>query len=209
MTGAIAVKTHSGIPARRRIAAGLASLALLGAGCHRTVSPREKVSGPPVRQDTLGVVRPVKDLGLEDTALVTGTVTERRTFDLRTAGQRDSFLALLKKERQLWRAHRPLDYRFLLRVGCFCPDTRGWLLMEVRGGKLRAWNRAGKPVALTDWNTLSIDGLFDMLEQSVNGEAVVTVGFHPRLHFPVSVHTAIRLGPDAWATYEARGLRAL
>lgn len=132
-----------------------------------------------------------------------------QTFNLQTAGQRDAFLAVLHKERQLWRARHPRDYRFLLRVGCFCPGTRGWLVMEVRGRELLALDQAGKRVSLTDWNTFSIDGLFDMPERSVNRDAVVTIGFDPRLHFPKYVSTVTRPGPDTWSITEVRGLRAL
>jgi hypothetical protein len=135
---------------------------------------------------------------------------EGRKFDLRTPGQRDSLHALLRKERELWRASGPRDYRFLLRVGCFCPGPRGWLLMEVRGSQLvRAWERTGKPVPFSDWNTFSVDGFFDNLERSVDRNGMVQINFDPRWHFPSYVHTVALPGPDMWATYEARGLRPI
>ncbi len=209
-------------PARIPIVAGLASLALLGAGCHRTVSPKKKVSAPPVVKDTARVVvtvkdtshkdtarvLTVKDIGLKDTGLVTVFRAKTRKFDLQIAGQRDSFLALLKKERQLWQAGRPRDYRFLSRVGCFCPGPRGWLVIEVRGSEVRAWDRTGKSVR-TDWDTISIDGLFDMLERSADRNDVVQIDFDPRWHFPTYIYTMGRPGPDMWGINEVRGLRAL
>ncbi len=110
----------------------------------------------------------------------------------------------------LWRAGSPRDYRFLLRVACFCPGVRGWLLMEVRSDRpLRAWDRTGNAVALTDWNTLSIDGLFDNLERSADRDGLVQVAFDPRWHFPAYVRTVALPGPDAWAIIEARGLRPI
>jgi hypothetical protein len=122
--------------------------------------------------------------------------------------QRQSLRALLKKERELWQAGRPRGYRFLLQVGCFCPGTRGWQLMEVRSGQpLRAWDRAGQAAPLTDWNTFSIDGLFDDLERSTDRNAQVQIAFDPRWHFPRYVHTAMVPGPDAWSITEVRGFR--
>jgi len=85
---------------------------------------------------------------------------------------------------------------------------RGWLLMEVRRGQpLRAWDRAGRSAALSDWDTFSIDGLFDMLERSADHDAAVQVSFDPRWHFPTYIYTRALPGPDMWAVIEARGLR--
>ena len=124
--------------------------------------------------------------------------------------QRQSLRGLLKKERALWQAGKPRDYRFLLRVGCFCPGTRGWLLVEVRSGQpLRAWDKAGKSAALTDWNTFSIDGLYDNLEQSVERNGHVQIAFDPRWHFPRYIGTVTLPGPDAWSNTEVRGFRPI
>ncbi|MEP6858735.1 MAG: DUF6174 domain-containing protein [Gemmatimonadales bacterium] len=124
--------------------------------------------------------------------------------------QRQSLRALLKKERELWQAGKPRDYRFLLRVGCFCPGPRGWLLIEVRSGQpLRAWDRTVKPVALSDWNTFSIDGLYENLERQTDINGEVQIAFDPRWHFPRHVHTTVLPGPDAWSITEVRGLRPI
>lgn len=85
-----------------------------------------------------------------------------------------------------------------------------WVLMEVRRGQpLRAWDRAGKSVALTDWNTFSIDGLFEDLERTVDIDGEVQVAFDPRWHFPVYISTVRRPGPDQWSIIEARALRPI
>lgn len=145
-----------------------------------------------------------------DTTIVGIPFAGAREFPLRRPGQRDSLRATLRKERALWRAYKPRDYQFLLRVDCFCPGRRGWLLMDVRSGQpLRAWDRAGKPAALSDWNTFSIDGLFDMLERAVNMDGVVQVSFDPRWHFPADVRTVRLPGPDAWTIIDARGFRPM
>lgn len=159
----------------------------------------------PMSKDTTPVVAP-----FEEPSNTGVPVGRGRTFKLRDPGQRDSLRAMLKKERDLWRANNLRDYQFLLRVGCFCPGTRGWLLMDVRGGKIRqARDSAGKSVALTDWNTLSVDGLFDDLEQKVDIDGVVQVAFDPRWHFPVYVSTVRLPGPDTWGIIEAQGFRKI
>ncbi len=177
--------------------AGSLALGVLAGACH-TPHPGKTAAD-------VGVVAFFKD-----TAFATGPYAEGRAFDLRTPGQRDSLHALLRRERELWRAGSPRDYRFLLRVACFCPGVRGWLLMEVRSDRpLRAWDKTGNAVALTDWNTLSIDGLFDNLERSADRDGLVQVAFDPRWHFPAYVRTVALPGPDAWAIIEARGLRPI
>ena len=171
-------------------------LAFLSAGCH----------GQVLAQKTLG--RGGITAFFRDTALVTVSRFDARDFDLRIPAQRDSLRATVKRERELWRAQAPKNYRFLLQVGCFCPGTRGWLLIEVRSGQpLKAWDRAGKAVSLTDWNTLSIDQVFDNLERSAGRPGTAKVGFDPRWHFPTYVYTAALPGPDMWGVLEARGLR--
>lgn len=166
--------------------------------------PVKHVGPGQVVRDTAGVVDFFKD---------TGHVVippEGQTLTLETPGQRDSLRATLRRERALWRAGGPPDYRFLLRAGCFCPGARGWLLIEVRRGQpLRAWDRAGRPAPLSDWDTYSIDGLFDYLDRSADRVAQVRVSFDPRWHFPAYVYTSALPGPDMWAVIEARGLRPL
>ena len=82
--------------------------------------------------------------------------------------------------------------------------------MEVRSNQpLRAWDRTGKYVPITDWNTFSIDGLYDDLERAadINGEA--QIAFDPRWHFPTYVHTVALPGPDMWSVIEVRALRPI
>jgi hypothetical protein len=193
---------------------GLLVLGVLSLACHRAPPARRTagvradvkdtvvVKNATIVQDSAGVVPFFKD-----TALVT-TASNARTFNLRTAGQRDSLREVIRKERELWRARRPQNYRFLLRVECFCPGQLGWLLMDVRSGKLvRAWDKRGRAVAITNWNTLSIDGLFDNLEGSVDRYGSVQITFDPRWHFPGYLSTAALLGPDSWGIIQARGFR--
>ena len=180
-------------------------LAFLTVACRANDPPRREAGIVPVVKDTAGLAARFRD-----TAVVNISFADARAFPLRTPGQRDSLRSTLRKERELWRAARPSDYQFLLRVDCFCPGRRGWLLIDVRRDQpLRAWDRAGKPAALGDWNTFSIDGLFDMLEREVNMDGVVQVAFDPRWHFPAAVRTVSLPGPDRWTIIDVRGLRPL
>ncbi len=192
----------------RSIALGVIPLA-----CHRQ-SPAQRP--PDVRREVKDTTRvlTVRDTSVaslfRDTTSTSAFSARGRSFKLQTAADRKTLRAAIKKERELWRSSKPNDYRFLLRVGCFCPGTRGWLLMEVRGGMLlRAWDRTGRSAALTDWNTLSIDGLYDNLELVAARDAEVQIAFDPRWHFPVYVRTGGSRMPDSWSITEAQALRPI
>jgi hypothetical protein len=202
---------------RVRIRIALSALLVLGVfpvACHKNARVQSNADVGPVIKDTAGVVAPITDTSVialfKDTAVASVFSAEGQTFKLQTPGQRQSLRATLRKERELWQARKPRDYRFLLRVGCFCPGTRGWLLIEVRSSQpKRAWDRAGRSAALTDWNTFSIDGLYDNLERAADNVGEVQIAFDPRWHFPKYVYTVVLPGPDAWSTIEVRGLRPI
>ena len=193
---------------RVRIRSALPALLVLGVfpvACHKNARVQSNADVGPMIKDTAGVVALFKD-----TAVVSVFSAEGQTFKLQTPGQRQSLHATLRKERELWQARKPRDYKFLLRVECFCPGSRGWLLIEVRSSKpLRAWDRAGKSAALTDWDTFSIDGLYDNLERAADNDGEVQIAFDPRWHFPTYVRTVALPGPDAWSIIEVRGLRPI
>ena len=197
-------------------------LGILLFACHRSAAVQR--SGP-VAKDTVGVGRVVNDTvgtgrvsnemaGIlavfKDTAGVSALGAEARTLKLRTSAQRQSLRATLRREYELWQARKPENYRYLLRVGCFCPGTRGWLLIEVRRNQpLRAWDRTGKTVSLTDWNTLSIDDLYANLERSIGRDREVQIAFDSQWHFPKYVRTVAIQGPDSWSVIDARALQPI
>ena len=117
--------------ARVRITlAGLLVLSPFAAACHKTA--RVRTNAVPVVKDTAHVAPVVKDTAgivaiFKDTILTNVFAAEGRTFKLQESGQREAFRATLRKERELWQARKLRDYRFLLRVACFCPGMRGWL----------------------------------------------------------------------------------
>ena len=199
---------------RVRIRTVLSALLVLGVfpvACHKNAGVHSDSDVGRVISDTARVV-PIRDTSViaffKDTTVVSIFLAERQNF--RLPAQLQFLRATLKKERELWQAGKPREYRFLLRVGCFCPGTQGWLLIEVRDSKpVRAWDRAGRPAPLTDWNTFSIDGLYDNLERTARNDGEVEIAFDPRWHFPRFVHTVALPGPDAWSTIEVRGLRPI
>jgi len=168
---------------------------------------------PDVKKDTPGLVvirDPSVVVFFRDTVPNVLSSARGRAFDLQKTEERQDLRTAIRRERERWRSRKPANYRFLLRVGCFCPGTRGWLLMEVRSGEpLRAWDRTGQSVPLTDWNTLSIDGLFANLEHAAEKDGHVQIAFDRRLHFPTYIRTSAARVPDAWSISEARALTPL
>ncbi len=190
----------------------LLALGVSSVACHKNARARSNPDVRSVVKDTARVVAPITDTSVvalfRDTGVVNVFSAEGQGFKLQTPTERRAFHATLRKERELWQARKPRDYKFLLRVGCFCPGTRGWLLIEARDGEpLRAWDRSGKSAALTDWNTFSIDGLYDNLEKAADNVSSAQIAFDPRWHFPKYVYTVLLPGPDAWSTIEVRGFR--
>lgn len=146
----------------------------------------------------------------QDTTPTMSPFSEGATYTLRTSADRESLRAMIKRERALWTAARPQNYRFLLRVDCFCPGPRGWQLIQVRGVQaVQAWDKTGQPATLNDWNTVSIDALYDNLERSVDGDGVVQIVFDPRWHFPTHLYTNAARVPDSWGDVRATRLRPL
>lgn len=201
-------------PARFNTIWSLLPLVFLAAACHRHARVQSTGDVSRVIKDTAVVVAPVIDRSViaffKDTASASVFNAEGEIFHPQSPRERESLHATLRRERAMWQARKPRDYRFLLRVGCFCPGTRGWLLMEIRNGQLmRAWDRTGKSVDLTDWNTLSIDGLYDGLERAMDDNGEIQIAFDPRWHFPRYVRTAALRMPDGWGFTEARALRPM
>lgn len=200
-----------------RLRIALSVLLVLGVfpvACHKNARVQSKGDVARVIKDTVRVVAPVVDTSVvalfKDTATASVFAAEGQSFRLQTLAQRQALHATLRKERELWQARKPRDYRFLLRVACFCPGPRGWLLIEVRSGQpLRAWDRTGRPTAIIDWNTFSIDGLYDNLERAADNVSGAQIAFDARWHFPKYVSTVMLPGPDAWSTIEVRGFHPI
>jgi hypothetical protein len=199
--------------ALRIILTGSIALGVIPLACHRRAPVQGQRDVRREAKDTTSVVAN-RDTSVlvffKDTAPSNGPSGRGRTFKLEASEERKALRTTVTKEHELWRSTKPRDYRFLLRVSCFCPGTRGWLLMEVRSGQpLRAWDRTGRPATLTDWNTLSIDGLYDNLEHAADRNGEVQIAFDPRWHFPAYIRTNAARVPDAWGITDVRAFRPL
>lgn len=195
---------------RQTVAFALLGLALVA--CHKHSPVQGNTREIPAIKDTSRVIAVATDTAIvaffRDTTRSNVLSGEGQTFKLQTAPQRQSLRATLRRERELWRATKPADYLFLLRVDCFCPGPRGWLLIGVRSNQpLRAWDRTGKSAAIIDWNTFSIDGLYDLLDRSADNASEVQIAFDPRWHFPRYVRSAVLPMPDSWSIIQVRGFR--
>jgi len=131
-----------------------------------------------------------------------------REYDMRRPAQRDSLRAVIAKERAAWNALRPPAYRMLVRVSCFCPGQRGWLLVESRGGKpSHVWTRTGADVPLSEWSVLDVDAMFGSLQHSVESNSLIAVAFDSRWRFPSYVRSSMPPLPDTSSIIDTRALR--
>ena len=163
-----------------------------------------------VSRDTTGVVDRSVTAFFKDTLPSQVFYARGRIFRPQEPTLRKEFVATLKRERGLWRSRMPSHYKYLLRVACFCPGIRGWLLIEVDNARvLRAWYPSGKSAELTDWNTISIDALYDNLERMGDKNFEVQIDFDPRWHFPTYTRTSGARVPDSWSIIDARALRPI
>lgn len=122
--------------------------------------------------------------------------------------ERQALLTTLARERALWNAAKPRDYRFLTRSECFCPGPMRWLLVEVRQDQpVRVWDASGRRVETTA-GALSIDALFENLASVREPLTQVQVAFDEQWHYPRFLRTSMAY-PDSWSFVVVRGLHAL
>ena len=163
-----------------------------------------------VSKDTIGVVDGSVAAFFKDTAPSQIFYARGRIFRPQEPTLRKELVATLKRERALWQSKKPSHYKYLLRVACFCPGTRGWLLIEVDNTRvLRAWYPSGKSAELTDWNTISIDALYDNLERMGDNNFEIQIDFDRRWHFPTYTRYSGARMPDSWSIIDARALRPI
>ena len=180
--------------------------------CHRQ-RVQEDVDQPPPKIENRRVDQAPGDPTIaalfKDTTASNAFVGEGRDYKVQDPAERQALQATLKRERALWQARRPREYRFLSRSDCFCPGPQGWLLVEVRANQsLRAWDRMGRQVDPRQWYTFTIDNLYDNLERINDQQAQVQIAFDERLHYPRYLRTSM-IYPDGWGITQIRALRPL
>jgi hypothetical protein len=119
-------------------------------------------------------------------------------------------LSELQQRRAAWVARAIADYRFQLRISCFCGSeiTRP-VLVEVRGGVVsKAWDlETAKPVAaLAAYPTIT--QLFDNAIAERSREGFVTVTYDRATGIPASLVIGT-LANDAGTAYQLGGLTRL
>ena len=163
---------------------------------------------PPAEQQPPPAVE-VNASFLRDTVLGVVHYTSARNFDLRKRADRDSLRAAIARERARWTAAAPAVAQYLLRGQCFCPGQRGWLLIQVRDGRVvRAQDGTGRTLKTPDPDAPSIDQMFDNLTRLITADRMlVNLAFDPRWHFPAYLSTSMAGLPDAWSITEIRAFR--
>jgi hypothetical protein len=98
----------------------------------------------------------------------------------------------LQQNRRAWRTQNISNYRYTLRVSCFCvPEVTQPVVIEVRDGRVASIVAANsrKPVNpeyFKQYN--SIPKLFNLIENAIANKAHrVSVTFHPTLGYPTQI----------------------
>ena len=145
----------------------------------------------------------------KDTTRSTGLNAEGRTFNVQKPAERQALHDLLNRERRLWQAAKPANYRFLFKSECFCPGPQGWMVLDVRPGQpSQAWGKNGRRVTRNDWTQFNIDQLFTSFDRGNDQLAQVQIAFDERWHYPRFLRTSM-IFPDGWSIIQIRALQAL
>lgn len=105
--------------------------------------------------------------------------------------------------RQLWERQGIDDYRYTYSVVCFCPQ-RGPVRVTVRDGRIaEVQNDAPSDARLAgdaQLQVLTVDELFDRIEEAQSNGTYTKVEYHPRLGYPLSAEIGT-LANDAGTQY--------
>lgn len=98
------------------------------------------------------------------------------------------------------------QYSFEVRRTCFCPvEIQGPFVVSVRGGEVALVTRGGEPV---DERPPTIDGLFDLLRESIPTADSVTAAFDDTRGFPTKLFVDPSFGiADEEIGYTITGFR--
>lgn len=196
----------------RRFLLGLVLIA-----CHRHAVQKDN---PPEREtvnretvDRVSTDRAIVDPKIaamfKDTAPSNALGAEGKTYNVQRTAERQALNNVLTRERRLWQAGKPANYRLLFKAECFCPGPQGWLLMEIRTGRpSRAWDNTGRPATRNDWTQFSIDQLFDGFNRPNDQLSQVQIAFDERFHYPRYLRTSM-IFPDGWSILQIRALQPI
>jgi hypothetical protein len=102
-------------------------------------------------------------------------------------------LGTLRENRNLWTDQKINDYRYQLKVSCFCPaEVTNPVTIEVRQGDSVSWKyvQTGQDADRKYFiNAESINRLFQTIEDAFKQKAdEITVSYDQRLGYPVRVY---------------------
>jgi len=95
----------------------------------------------------------------------------------------------LDQGREQWESQGLDDYRYTLRVGCFCPpEVTDAIVVEVRGGEVVSLEyAAGGPVGHPEYHARhdTVPELFQLIEMAIqSGADEIRVSYSPAYGFP-------------------------
>jgi len=99
----------------------------------------------------------------------------------------------LQQNRQLWRSQNISNYRYTLRVGCFCtPEVTQPVVIEVRNNRVTSITAAntGKPVNQEYFKQYdSMPKLFNIVKDAIAKKAHrISVTYHPTQGYPTQIN---------------------
>jgi hypothetical protein len=95
---------------------------------------------------------------------------------------------LLNENRSLWQREGPDDYSFTYEVQCVCaPVVAGPFNVTVEGDTIVASETPTAEESETAPNVRTIDGLFDLIEASIDDVTKVEVVYDPTLGYPTRI----------------------
>lgn len=104
--------------------------------------------------------------------------------------------------RELWERQGIDDYRYTYSVVCFCP-LRGPVQVTVRDGRVAEVQNAPSDARVAgdaQLEVLTVDELFDRIEEAQANGTYTKVEYHPRLGYPLSAEIGT-LANDAGVQY--------
>ena len=97
----------------------------------------------------------------------------------------------LDDARARWRSEGYTSYRFTLRLRCFCVrEALQPMTVVVRDGRVASVTGTDPATPVPpwpDWFPLTVDALFDTVEEAQRNAAAVEVNYHPDLGYPTRI----------------------
>ncbi len=127
------------------------------------------------------------------------------TAGLADTSQADAVLTELATQREIWRSADISSYSMTVQIDCFCfEEYRGPFDVTVVDGVLETATWKGSPVSeMIDGSLLTVEGLLDRIEASVNADSISVV------YAPLGYPTAITIDPSRNTADEELGVRVL